>query len=101
MFTRRYVWPGHRVVVADFPLAVHAILFYFQAENTLNGCRLFRIPSHYFIHHARLCKARYGLSAIVRLILWLEGRAKITSHFPAGSFGRGLRCLLLTDPQAG
>jgi hypothetical protein len=31
----------------------------------------------------------------------LRGRAKITSHFPAGSFGRGLRCSLLTDPRAG
>ena len=31
----------------------------------------------------------------------LRGRAKITSHFPAGSFGRGLRCSLLTDPWAG
>ena len=31
----------------------------------------------------------------------VRGRAKITSHFPAGSFGRGLRCSLLTDPWAG
>ena len=34
-------------------------------------------------------------------ILILRGRAKITSHFPAGSFSRGLCCLLLTDPRAG
>ena len=31
----------------------------------------------------------------------LRGRAKITSHFPAGSFDRGLRCSLLTDPRVG
>ena len=31
----------------------------------------------------------------------VRGRAKITSHFPAGSFGHGLRCSLLTDPRAG
>ncbi len=37
----------------------------------------------------------------VLLAPFLRGRAKITSHFPAGSFGRGLRCSLLTDPWAG
>ncbi len=31
----------------------------------------------------------------------LRDRAKITSHFPAGPFGRWLRCRLLTDPLAG
>ena len=31
----------------------------------------------------------------------LRDRAKITSHCPAGSFGRQLRCSLLTDPLAG
>jgi hypothetical protein len=31
----------------------------------------------------------------------LGDRAKITSHFPAGSFARRLRCSLLTDPLAG
>jgi uncharacterized protein with HEPN domain len=38
--------------------------------------------------------------ALVRL-LEIRGRAKITSHFPAGSFGRGHRCSLLTDPRVG
>jgi hypothetical protein len=31
----------------------------------------------------------------------LRDPAKITSYFPAGSFGRRLRCWLLKDPRAG
>ncbi len=86
----------HQCKPIDGGLQLIDQLFYLSGEVAFSSLRRdgnMPLPGQRFIDHERLPALQYHAE--------VRGRAKITSHFPAGSLGRRLRCSLLTDPRVG